>query len=87
MAFGTGLLIQDVPEFTEDTSATLTLDKRVPLFDGNQGDKKERDVMVHPLEPGLIQSAGLAHPGGVIQGHGPGLYAANKEKHGVLPDF
>jgi len=82
---GSGSLVPDFSGFTEDAPAALALNKRGSPFYGNQGDKEKRDVGIHPLQAGLIQAAGLAHPGGVIQGHGLGLYAANKEEHGFLP--
>jgi len=76
---------QDLPGFTGDAPAALALEEGGPFFDPNDGNKKERKILIHPLEACLIQAARRAHPGGIIQDHGFRLYAADKEKHRFLP--
>lgn len=83
MAYGS--LTPHIPVFIGDAAATPALPERGSPFYGKQGDKEQGDVVIHPLQAGLIQPARVAHPGCVIQGHGLGLYAADKKEHGLLP--
>jgi hypothetical protein len=76
---------QDLPGFAGDAPAAPALEEGGPFFDPNYGNKKERKILIHPLEACLIETAHRAHPGGILQGHGLRLYAADKEEHGFLP--
>jgi len=84
-AIGSRSLAPEIPGLRSEASAALTLQERGSFFYREQGDKKERDVMIHPFQACLIQAARPAHSGGVIQGHGLGLQSADEEEHGRLP--
>lgn len=47
-----------------------------------QGDEKERKVMIDSLEPTLIEAASAARSWLTVQGDGFRLDSRNKEKHG-----
>jgi len=84
-AVTSGVLSQGISGFAGDAATAPASQKRGPLFDSKQGDKKQRNTVIHPFEACLIQTARLAHPGRVIQGHGPWLYSSDEEEHGFLP--
>jgi len=46
-------------------------------------DKKSRQVMVNPFEPGLRKTTGRANPRLFIQMNGLRLYSANEKEHGT----
>jgi hypothetical protein len=62
---------------------------RLAGFDPYDGDEKNAQVVIHPLEMGLIQAAPWAAPGRFIQYFDPGLDAADEQKeaghHGCTP--
>jgi hypothetical protein len=60
----------------------LALYKGGAFLHPEQGDEKERKVMIDSLEPTLIKAAGAAHSWLTVQGDGFRLDSRNKEKHG-----
>jgi hypothetical protein len=62
---------------------------RLAGFNPEHRDEKNAQIVVHPLEIGLMQSAPWAAPGGFVQGFDLGLEAPDKEKkaldHGDAP--
>jgi len=72
---------QSFAGFTGHPAAALAMEKRHPPLHREQWDEKEREMVIHPFQAGLIQTTGLTHPGGFIQRHGLGLNAADEEKH------
>jgi hypothetical protein len=62
---------------------------RLAGLDPNDGDEKNAQVVIHPLEKGLIPAAAWAAPGRLVQYFDLGLDPANKQKeafdHGCTP--
>jgi hypothetical protein len=61
----------------------LAIEKWFPLFDPQQGNKEQADIVVDLLGVSLIQSASRAAPRRMIQGSRLGLNAGNKKTHTV----
>jgi hypothetical protein len=57
--------------------------ERFALFDSQQGNKKQADVVIDPLRDRLIQPAPGAAPGRTVQGPGLGLDARDEKTHTV----
>jgi hypothetical protein len=64
----------------------LAFHKGHPFLHPEQGYKKERQVVIRSFEPALIEAAGTAHSGLVVENDGFGLYARNEETHGAIQD-
>jgi len=62
-----------------------TIQERLASFDGDQGHEEEAEVVIHPLDGGLIQPASRAAPRSGVDGPFSGLHAGDKEKHALLP--
>jgi hypothetical protein len=62
-------------------SATITDQNRVTFLNRKKRDKKQAQVMIDPLQPGLSQSTGGANPLSLTHDNSLGLNSANKKEH------
>ena len=69
---------------TKETSATLTLNERISFSNTENRNEKEREIVIHPFQAGLIQSAGGTHSRMAVDLNGFWLNPAYEEKH-TLP--
>jgi len=62
-----------------------TIQERLASLDGHQGHEEEAEVVIHPLDDGLLQPAPRAAPRCGVDGPCSGLNAGDKEKHALFP--
>jgi hypothetical protein len=67
--------------FWRENAATPAFEERDPLFDPENGQEKEREIMILPFQASLIETAGATLPRGVINDECLWLNAGNKYKH------
>lgn len=70
-----------VPSFVEDASTTTALKERGSFLQSKKGQEKEGEIVIYPLEPGLVETARTAQPGVRVKVDRLGLNSRNKEKH------
>jgi len=75
--------IQLDPAFIEDCPAVTALEKRSSFFHREKRNKKDTQILVHPLFLNLYPAADRTGSGIFIQDHGFRLNATDKEKHGI----
>jgi hypothetical protein len=63
--------------------ASPAIKERLALLDSQQGNKKQADVVIDPLDTRLKQAASGASPGLTIQRSGPGLNTRDEDTHTV----
>jgi len=64
----------------------LAFHKGDPFLHPEEGYEKERQVVIRSFEPALIEAAGTARSGLIVQNNGFGLDARNKEAHVATRD-
>jgi len=66
------------------TPTPLAFQEWIPLFYPHNRQEKDRDVVIHPFELGLVKSTGGASPGLAIEIYGLWLNSPNEEEHDSL---
>ena len=67
--------------FSRDCSTAFTLKEDVPSFDGYQGNKEQRNIIIGPHGPHLTETTSITPFSRLVQGDGSGLYAPYEKKH------
>jgi hypothetical protein len=76
-----------LPGFAENAPATPALYEGAPLPDAKEGQEEERKVMIHPLQAGLIESAGKADAALIFEFNGLRLNSRDEKKHACQRPF
>ena len=72
-----------VSGFLSQRSTTPAFKNRGALFNPDDGQKKNRKVMIHSFEMCLKKTTGSAHHRRVVKVNGFGLYSGYEKKHGI----
>jgi hypothetical protein len=77
-----GLLGNIRAKFRDRLFTTITHDEGITFFNSQDRDKKETEVVVHPLKISLVQTAKRAPPRVLIQFFRFGRYAGDEDHTG-----
>ena len=70
--------------FLDQSPAALALNKRGPFLDTNDGQKEDRQIVIHSFPSRLVKTTRRAHSGLVIQFYRLGLNSSYKKKHNSI---
>jgi len=74
-----GLLSKIRVKFRDRLFTAITHDERITFFNSQKRDKKETEVVIHPLKIGLVQTANRAAPRVLVQYLRFWRYAGDKD--------
>ena len=66
------------------TATALALQKWAPFLYPDKGQKKYREVVIHPFGEGPVKPTGWTSPGMILKSHCFGLNTRNEKKHEVF---